>query len=837
MPEAPRPTGEASLVLAPALPALGAAGVPAVEAGGVLSFVARIRNESQIVDNYDLAVLGLPEGWATASPTAAFLVPLGSGRGESELELRIDIAPPRDYRSTAGIWTIELVALSRTHGTLAARAIADFEVRPFQAWSIEVVPVINSGRLKARYRTAVRNDGNDQQSLWPAAIDDSGKLRRKFARGKLVLAAGEVGTDTLTVRPRFPKPVGRTTEHRIGVDVLATEPQVDESQLSMKERARAKAREEAKKTGSQVKVDQKGVKLPKLPKFRNPLAKLKADASMLSRLRGGADANAPTTATQIVFRQKPLIPLWVIGLILVAAIAAVVIYLLWPQKTAVPSLVGVTDSFVAEKRLREQDLVLSQPIQRRVDPNSEPGSVIEQSPAAGTKVDEGSSVSIVVADGESKVEVPRLQGLTRVDADKRLRGEGLELGSTEPSDAPDGYVVRSQIPAAALRVDRGTAVRVFLRKPPRTAKEKAAAKKKAAAAAAAKKKAAAAKGIKIPEIDDAKVADYVEKLEKLGLRAKVNRSISSMPSGTVIAVVPKPGEEAKKGDEVTVRASAGLPPLAVETDTPRVLVVNPVGGKELFRLPISGGTALEPSFLPGGERIVYRTGSRLQVTNARKGSRPSTVYAGPDDLRHPAVAPDGTRIAVIRREEGDGDLCFGRLDVADLGQLCLPDDGWDLNGRISWRADGLALLVPGRRRDNPAIFGIRVYRSSKRLALDPIDFRGATATPTKTPGKGVRAMTYSASGTRVAAISNLESDAFEVVLSTAGDLGLAQPQSTKVKACDVAWRPDGTELAVVQVDDGCTQATGKVVRFSRSKPEKTSPVVDKGRNPTYRADS
>lgn len=823
-------------MLAPALPALGAAGVPAVEAGGVLSFVAKVRNESEIVDNYDLAVLGLPENWAVASPSAAFLVPLGSGRGDSELELRIDITPPRDYRSTAGIWTLELVALSRTHGTLAARAIADFEVRPFRSWSIEVVPVINSGRLKARYRTAVRNDGNDQQILWPAAIDDSGKLRRKFARGRLVLAAGEVGTDTLTVRPRFPKPVGRTVEHRIGVDVLPTEPAVDESQLSVKERARAKAREEAKKQADMAKGGAKRGKLPTPPRFKNPFAKLKLDASLLSRLRGGADPNAPTTATQIVFRQKPLIPLWVIGLIVLVAVAAVVVYLLWPQKTAVPSLVGVTDSFVAEKRLREQQLVLSQPIQRRVDPNAESGSVIEQSPTPGTKVDEGSSVSIVVADGESKVEVPRLQGLTRVDADRRLRGEGLELGGTEPSDAPDSYVVRSQIPAAALSVDRGTAVRVFLRKPPATAKEKATAKKKAAAAAAAKKKTAAAAGIEIPEIDDAKVAEYVEKLDKLGLRANVTRALSAKSSGTVLAVVPAPGKKAKKGDEVTVRASGGLPPLAVETDTPRVLVVNPVGGKELYRLPLSGGTANEPSFVPGGEQIVYRTGRRLQIAATRKGARPRTVYAGPDDLHFPAVAPDRTRIAVIRREEDDGDLCFGRLDVVDLAQLCLPDDGWDLNGRISWRADGLALLVPGRRRDNPAVFGVRVYRSSKRLALDPIDFRGATATPVSRPGKGVRIAVYSASGTRIAAISNLESDAFEVVLSTAGDLRLAQPQATKVKGCDVAWRPDGSELAVVQVDDGCTGTTGKVVRFSRAKPEKTSPVVDKGRNPSYRAD-
>ena len=94
--------------------------------------------------------------------------------------MRIDITPPRNWRSTAGIWTFELVAMSRTTATVAARAVAQFEVRPFPSWTVEVVPVVNSGRLKARYRTAVRNDGNAEQTLWLLALDDSGRLRTRF---------------------------------------------------------------------------------------------------------------------------------------------------------------------------------------------------------------------------------------------------------------------------------------------------------------------------------------------------------------------------------------------------------------------------------------------------------------------------------------------------------------------------------------------------------------------------------------------------------------------------------------------------------------------------------
>ena len=830
-------SGEASLVITPADPAVGTAGVPAVEAGAALSFEATIRNESQIVDNYDLAVLGLPDGWTTVAPGAAFLVPLGSGRGETELRLRVDITPPRDHRSTAGIWTFELVALSRTHATIAARAIAQFELRPFEAWSVEVVPVVNSGRLKARYRTAVRNDGNAEQVLWLTALQDSGKLRTGFAAGKLVLQAGDVGIDTLTLRPRFPRPVGRPTEHRVGVDAVAIEPAVDESALSVKERLAQKAKEEGRKTAGGVKVGPKGVTLPKLklPKFKNPLAKLKLDAATLSRLRGGADANAPLTARQVVFRQKPLIPLWLIGLIALLALAAVLAYLLWPQKASVPSLVGVADSFVAEKKLREEGLELGQPVQRRVEENAQPGSVVEQSPAAGSSVDEGASVSIVVAAGATKVEVPRLKGLTRVKADERLREEGLMLGETQPADAPDTFIVRSQIPAAQLSVERGTSVRVFLSKPPATKKEKAAAKKKeaAAAAAAAAKKKQAASTVKIPEVDGKTVGEYTAALKKLGLKARVSRTFAGSKSGTVIGVAPKPGEEAEKGDAVAVRASAGLPPLAVQTGA-RVLVLNPLGGKQIGRLPAGSGTAVEPSYLPDGDEVVYRSGVRILVSGTGRNASARTLYAGPDELHYPVAAPDGATLAVLRREEDDGDLCFGRADTVELGHLCLPDDGWDLHGRPSWRKDGKAIVVPARQSDNPAVVALRVYTTRRAFAQDPLLWRGATATDVARPGRGVIAAAFSPDGERLAAVSNLASDNYQVLLTDADDVALAEAQPTEAGACDLTWRPDGLELAVVQSDAACADPVGKVVRFLVTAPTKTTPVIARGRNPAYR---
>ena len=486
----PAPTGDASIILTPEALTLGAAGVPAVEAGGTLSYNATIRNESRLVDNYELAILGLPEGWSVVTPPTAFLVPLGSGRGESDTTVRIDIGPPRHYRSTAGIWTFEIIAMSRTTASVAGRAVAQFEVRPFPSWSVEVVPVVNSGRLKARYRVAVRNDGNADQDLWLLALEDSGRLRTRFKAGSLALQPGSVGVDVLTLRPRLPLPVGRVKEHRVGVDATDTPPETDdEDGLSRKDKLAGAAKEKGK---DQAKLLARGVKLgpggvtvakPRMPNpamlVRSKLQKLKTlfkpDLAMLQRLRSSAEAAGPLTARQVVFRQKPIIPLWLIGLLLLLVLIGVAIYFLLPKEVKVPQLVGSKDTFVVEKRLRDAGLVLSQPVQKRID-TADFGSVIEQSPAAGVKLEKGSAVSVVIADSDAKVEVPHLKGLTRVEADKRLRQFDLELGETRPDDAADNFVVRSQIPAEDLRVAKGTSVRVFLEKP-----KKKAAKKKAAA--------------------------------------------------------------------------------------------------------------------------------------------------------------------------------------------------------------------------------------------------------------------------------------------------------------------------------------------------------------------
>lgn len=854
-------SGDASIVMSHDPATVGAAGVAAVEAGRTLSYSATIRNESELVDNYELSVLGLPEGWSVVTPPTAFLVPLGSGRGESETTVRIDITPPRHFRSTAGIWTFEIIAISRTTASVAGRAIAQFEVRPFPAWSVEAVPVVNSGRLKARYRVAVRNDGNGDQDLWLLANEDSGRLRTRFKAGSLILQPGSVGVDVLTLRPRLPLPVGRTKEHRVGIDAVDTPPEVDADELSLKEKLAAQAKEKGKAQAGGlakgVKVGPRGVSF-RAPRIPNPAVLVRArvqkltkafkpDMAMLQRMRGGGEAAGPLTARQVVFRQKPIIPLWFIGLLLLLALIGVAIYLLLPKEVRVPDVVGAESAFVAEKELRKAGLVLSQPVQKEVRP-APVGSVVEQSPAARDKVEEGTAVTVVVAvpDGNAKVEVPDLQGLTRVEADKRLRDFDLLLGEAKPEDAGENFVVRSQIPAGDLSVAKGTAVRVFLEKPKKKAAKKKAAAKGGAAGGAAGGAGGGGSGggggggsaasVTIPAFTGKNVAAYTAALSDRGLKAKVRRAIAAKPENTVLSVKPKVGAKAKKGATVTVRASAGPPTLAVQIGSKvRTFNMSSDAPRAMGTFPRGGGSAVELDYAPSGDQVVYRSGRKIVVSGVAASARPRTIYAGPDVLEHPAFAPNGRTLAVIRREEGDGDLCFGKVGTADpFDQLCLPDDGWDLDGRISWRADGKAVLVPGRRASKPSVFGLRIYETERANTTAPEMWRRSIATDVATTGKGVLAGAFAPSGGKVALVSNQKSDRFEVFVVDAGDLKLEDAESTDVAGCDVAWSADAKNLAVVQAGAACSGSSGTVRAFAADSPDDTKRVVGSGSSPVYR---
>ena len=96
------------------------------------------------------------------------------------------------------------------------------------------------------------------------------------------------------------------------------------------------------------------------------------------------------------------------------------------------------------------------------------GKVISQTPKAGQKLTEGNEVIVhictkVLESDEKNIEVPKLMGMSRTDAEKLLKEKGLVLGNTKKqlSEMEPGQVI-SQDPEEGTPVAAGTAVNIVI---------------------------------------------------------------------------------------------------------------------------------------------------------------------------------------------------------------------------------------------------------------------------------------------------------------------------------------------------------------------------------------
>jgi eukaryotic-like serine/threonine-protein kinase len=129
------------------------------------------------------------------------------------------------------------------------------------------------------------------------------------------------------------------------------------------------------------------------------------------------------------------------------------------EKVAVPDVTGRTRE-EAERLLRDADLQSS--ASERETGDAEPGTVLEQDPAAGARVVRGRTVGLVVAKAPADVPVPGVIDATEDDAIKALEDAGFKV-RTKDGDAAtpdeDGLVLE-QSPAPDSPRPKGTTVTI-----------------------------------------------------------------------------------------------------------------------------------------------------------------------------------------------------------------------------------------------------------------------------------------------------------------------------------------------------------------------------------------
>ncbi len=162
----------------------------------------------------------------------------------------------------------------------------------------------------------------------------------------------------------------------------------------------------------------------------------------------------------------------IIALLILAAVAFLVFRLLSGggatpvAQVSVPNFVGQSLS-QAQAAASQAGITLS-PTASAAPSGAVAGTVLGQNPVAGTKIDKGGSVTVIVAAGTETVAVPDLRSKSETDAFNLLSAAGLTFGpKSEAFDplVPLGFVI-DQTPPAGVLVNKGTAISYVLSKGP-----------------------------------------------------------------------------------------------------------------------------------------------------------------------------------------------------------------------------------------------------------------------------------------------------------------------------------------------------------------------------------
>jgi eukaryotic-like serine/threonine-protein kinase len=179
-----------------------------------------------------------------------------------------------------------------------------------------------------------------------------------------------------------------------------------------------------------------------------------------------------------------------------------------------------------------QDAGLKPNVKETASTDVKEGFVADQKPDAGTRIQKGDQVTIIVSTGVPKTSVPSVVGMDYADAVDKLNQANLAARKREVfSKKPSGQVV-GQNPAAGKVVPEGTAVVLRVSKGQQT--------------------------VSVPDVLNQSESSATAELEAAGFTVQsVQAPSDTTASGLVSAQSPDPGIDAPKGSTVTITVSTG----------------------------------------------------------------------------------------------------------------------------------------------------------------------------------------------------------------------------------------------------------------------------------------
>lgn len=312
----------------------------------------------------------------------------------------------------------------------------------------------------------------------------------------------------------------------------------------------------------------------------------------------------------------------IIGVLLIAGVIGVT---LWQQDNATKMVVVPTfNSTTTEDRARQQLEAVGLKISVKEDTDStEPeGTFTKQTPAGGTSVEEGSTVSVWFSTGPATVTVPNVEGYSQDEARSTLEAAGFQVSTSvqteDSATVPKDDVTRTD-PAANSTASKGSTIQLYV-----------------------------SSGMtKVPTGLAGLTQDEARtKLQEAGLQPTVQTEASdTVAEGNVIRVSPSEGSTVAQGSDATIWVSTGpeqvtVPNITAGSDYKTVKSILEASG---FTVTTDGPTdddAIVTSISPEGGSSVDK-GATITVTTQNASSSSSSPSSGSSSNEHSSSSSSG----------------------------------------------------------------------------------------------------------------------------------------------------------------------------------------------------
>jgi eukaryotic-like serine/threonine-protein kinase len=305
---------------------------------------------------------------------------------------------------------------------------------------------------------------------------------------------------------------------------------------------------------------------------------------------------------------------WALALLLTAAAVAGAVLLLGQpaKKVHVPQVVGETEQ-AAGARLRAVGLTSVPSL--KASTTVDAGLVISQSPRAGTRIDKGAQVSIVVSGGPQSKPLPSVERLTVAQARAALKKAGfkpVDKSETSPT-VPAGGVIGTE-PAAGTEAVIGTSVTVLVSSGPAP--------------------------VKVPDLTGETLANAEATLTAEGLTlGTVKRRVSSTEEPeTVISQSPAAGAKLKAGGKVDLVVAkapkqVSVPDVVGQDEAPATAALEHAGFA-VTRTPVATAEAAQEGIVlsqtpAAGAKAPNKSTVTIGVGTLTSGTSTSTTTSTP----------------------------------------------------------------------------------------------------------------------------------------------------------------------------------------------------------------